>query len=155
MSLPFCYPSAMKNPLPRLAPAILLLCAALTLSAPASAQDWAKSILDKSPRHQEWVKVKYGSRTVDAFVVYPEVSHKAPVVLLIHEIFGLSDWARSMADDSPPWATSSSHPTCFRATAPTAEAPARSLTSNPSSRPSPASTPAPSPPTSTPPPTTR
>jgi len=32
-------------------------------------------------------------------VVYPEVSHKAPVVLLIHEIFGLSDWARSMADD--------------------------------------------------------
>jgi carboxymethylenebutenolidase len=99
MSLPFCYPSAMKNLLPRLAPAILLLCAALTLSAPASAQDWAKSILDKSPRHQEWVKVKYGSRTVDAFVVYPEVSHKAPVVLLIHEIFGLSDWARSMADD--------------------------------------------------------
>ena len=37
--------------------------------------------------------------TVNAFVVYPEVSHKAPVVLLIHEIFGLSDWARSMADD--------------------------------------------------------
>ena len=36
---------------------------------------------------------------MDAFVVYPEVSHKAPVVLLIHEIFGLSDWARSMADD--------------------------------------------------------
>jgi carboxymethylenebutenolidase len=32
-------------------------------------------------------------------VVYPEVSHKAPVVLLIHEIFGLTDWARSMADD--------------------------------------------------------
>ncbi len=39
------------------------------------------------------------SRTVNAFVVYPEVSHKAPVVLLIHEIFGLTDWARSMADD--------------------------------------------------------
>ena len=45
------------------------------------------------------MKVKYGSRTVNAFVVYPEVSHKAPVVLLIHEIFGLSDWARSQADD--------------------------------------------------------
>ena len=91
----------MKNPLPRLARATaLVLCAALALVASrASAQDWAKSILDKSPRHQEWVKVKYGSRTVDAFVVYPEVSHKAPVVLLIHEIFGLSDWARSMADD--------------------------------------------------------
>ena len=95
----------MKNPLPRLArAATLVLCATLVLAAPrAQAQDWAKSILDKSPRHQEWVKVKYGTganaRSVDAFVVYPEVSHKAPVVLLIHEIFGLSDWARSMADD--------------------------------------------------------
>jgi carboxymethylenebutenolidase len=36
---------------------------------------------------------------VQAFVVYPEVKEKAPVVLVIHEIFGLSDWARSMADD--------------------------------------------------------
>jgi carboxymethylenebutenolidase len=73
--------------------------AALALTAPAGAQDWAKALLNKSPRHQEWVKVTHGSRTVDAFIVYPEVSHKAPVVLLIHEIFGLSDWARSMADD--------------------------------------------------------
>jgi carboxymethylenebutenolidase len=94
----------MKNQLPRLArTAALVLCTALALTAPAAAQDWAKTILNKSPRHQEWVKVKYGTganaRTVDAFVVYPEVSHKAPVVLLIHEIFGLSDWARSMADD--------------------------------------------------------
>ena len=93
----------MKNPLPRLVRTILLLAGALALAAPsaapASAQDWSKAILNKSPRHQEWVKVKYGNRTVDAFVVYPEVSHKAPVVLLIHEIFGLSDWARSMADD--------------------------------------------------------
>ncbi|MGA2570278.1 MAG: dienelactone hydrolase family protein [Terracidiphilus sp.] len=91
----------MKTLLPHLARvAAALLCAALALTAPQSfAQDWAKTILNKSPRHQEWVKVKYGSRTVDAFVVYPEVSHKAPVVVLIHEIFGLSDWARSMADD--------------------------------------------------------
>jgi carboxymethylenebutenolidase len=36
---------------------------------------------------------------VQAFVVYPEVKEKAPVVLVIHEIFGLSNWARSMADD--------------------------------------------------------
>jgi carboxymethylenebutenolidase len=96
----------MKNSLPRpVRIGALLLCAALALTAiaiaapRAQAQDWAKAKLDKSPRHQEWVKVKYGSRTVDAFVVYPEVSHKAPVVLLIHEIFGLTDWARSMADD--------------------------------------------------------
>ena len=79
---------------------LIALCAVLAFAMPsATAQDWAKQMLEKSPRHQEWVKVTYGSRTVEAFVVYPEVSHKAPVVLLIHEIFGLSDWARSMADD--------------------------------------------------------
>ena len=96
----------MMEPLPRFSRQLFLsLCAAFALAALAcatpfaSAQDWAKLKLDKSPRHQEWVKVTYGGRTVDAFVVYPEVSHKAPVVVLIHEIFGLSDWARSMADD--------------------------------------------------------
>ncbi len=91
----------MKNSLPRFSRSVIgLLCAALAFAGPAAlSQDWAKAKLDKSPRHQEWVKVKYGDRTVDAFVVYPEASHKAPVVLLIHEIFGLSDWARSMADD--------------------------------------------------------
>jgi carboxymethylenebutenolidase len=93
----------MKNRLPTSA-ANWLTCAALigalAFAAPAAlSQDWAKALLNKSPRHQEWVKVTHGSRTVDAFVVYPEVGHKAPVVLLIHEIFGLSDWARSMADD--------------------------------------------------------
>jgi len=90
----------MTSPLPRPVRTILLSFATLALIAPtAIAQDWAKTLLNKSPRHQEWVKVTYGNRTVDAFVVYPEVSHKAPVVLLIHEIFGLTDWARSMADD--------------------------------------------------------
>jgi carboxymethylenebutenolidase len=91
----------MKTRLPRFSRSVVLFFGvALALAAvPAFAQDWAKQKLDKSPRHQEWVKITYGSRTVDAFVVYPEVSHKAPVVLLIHEIFGLSDWARSMADD--------------------------------------------------------
>ena len=90
----------MKNPLPRLHPFVtVFVCAACGITAAAHSQDWAKTVLNKSPRHQEWVKVTYGSRTVNAFVVFPEVSHKAPVVLLIHEIFGLTDWARSMADD--------------------------------------------------------
>lgn len=64
----------------------------------ASAQDWARQILDKSPRHGEWVQIKHGNRTVSAFVVYPEVKQKAPVVIVIHEIFGLSDWVRTVAD---------------------------------------------------------
>ncbi|HZS25781.1 MAG TPA: dienelactone hydrolase family protein [Candidatus Angelobacter sp.] len=54
--------------------------------------------MEKSPRHSEWVPLKHGNRTVQAFVVYPEVKHKAPVIIVIHEIFGLTDWARSMAD---------------------------------------------------------
>jgi carboxymethylenebutenolidase len=62
------------------------------------AQDWAKQKLDKSPRHGEWVQIKHDNRTVHAFVVYPETKAKAPVVIVIHEIFGLTDWVRSVAD---------------------------------------------------------
>src|SRR5215471_2442998 len=61
-------------------------------------QDWAKQRLDKSPRHQEWVAVKNGQRTVNSFIVYPEVKNKATAVLVIHEIFGMTDWVRSVAD---------------------------------------------------------
>lgn len=62
------------------------------------AQDWAKQTLEKSTRHQEWVSVKHDNRVVQTFVVYPETKGKAPVVIVIHEIFGLTDWARSVAD---------------------------------------------------------
>lgn len=72
---------------------VLLFCLSFGFS-----QEWAKQNLEKSPRHSEWVPLKHGNRTVQAFVVYPEVKHKAPVIIVIHEIFGLTDWARSMAD---------------------------------------------------------
>jgi carboxymethylenebutenolidase len=65
----------------------------------ANAQEWAKDRLEASPRHREYVPIKHGDRTIQTFVVYPEIKQKAPVVILIHEIFGLSDWAKSMADD--------------------------------------------------------
>jgi len=68
------------------------------LAATVTAQDWAKARLDQSPRHLESVMVKYGDREVNCLVAYPEVSNKAPAVIVIHEIFGLSDWARSVAD---------------------------------------------------------
>jgi carboxymethylenebutenolidase len=61
-------------------------------------QDWAKARVDKSPRHQEWVDVKYGNRVVKSFMVFPEVKSKATAVVVIHEIFGLTDWVRSFAD---------------------------------------------------------
>lgn len=55
--------------------------------------------LNSSPRHGEWVMVSVPpSDSVKAWVVYPERSTKAPVVIVIHEIFGLSDWVRSVAD---------------------------------------------------------
>src|SRR5437764_560754 len=68
------------------------------LLLPACAQEWAREVLNKSPRHGEWVTVKHGDRSVQAFVVYPEKKDKAPAVLVIHEIFGLTDWVRSVAD---------------------------------------------------------
>lgn len=74
----------------------LLLCFTIQFAA---TQDWAKARLAASPRHYEYVSLKHGDRTVQAFVVYPEVKSKAPVVLLIHEIFGLTDWAKEMADE--------------------------------------------------------
>src|SRR5436309_11560296 len=76
---------------------VVCLCV-LALAVPAAAQDWAKARLEKSPRHGEWVKVKHGNREVHSFVVYPEVKDKATAVVVIHEIFGLTDWVRGVAD---------------------------------------------------------
>ncbi len=64
----------------------------------ATAQDWARQQVEKSPRHREWVAVKYGDRSVEMFVVYPEAKDKTPVVLIIHEIFGMTDWVQDLAD---------------------------------------------------------
>jgi len=78
---------------------LLLLLGILDLLAtPLPAQDWAKARLEKSPRHMEWVKVKIGEREVNCFVAYPEVKDKATAVVVIHEIFGLTDWVRGVTD---------------------------------------------------------
>src|SRR5262245_9543455 len=62
-------------------------------------QDWAKAQLAKSPRHREWVKVKNGNREVNALVIYPEVKKKATAVVVIHEIFGMTDWVQQLTDE--------------------------------------------------------
>jgi carboxymethylenebutenolidase len=67
-------------------------------AATATAQDWAKDRLEKSPRHLEWVKVKHGAREVNCFIAFPEVKEKATSVVVIHEIFGLTDWVRGVTD---------------------------------------------------------
>src|ERR1700761_1105153 len=79
---------------------LLALPLSLALATAAHAQDWAKDNLARSPRHGEFVTIhEAGGRNLQAWVVYPEVKEKAPVVVMIHEIFGMSDWAREMADE--------------------------------------------------------
>lgn len=76
--------------------------AALALAAEPGlppAEDQAKAALEHSPRHGEWVDVPAaGAKPLRAFVVYPERKDKAPVVIVIHEIYGLTDWIRGVAD---------------------------------------------------------
>lgn len=76
-------------------------------AAPASRKDslppseeTAKAALERSPRHGEYVDVAlpFGGTPIRTWVVYPERKDKAGVVLLIHEIFGLTDWMRGVAD---------------------------------------------------------
>jgi carboxymethylenebutenolidase len=63
------------------------------------AQDWAVARLEKSPRHREWVTVKHDGRSVETFLAYPESKDSTPVVLVIHEIFGMTDWVQEVADE--------------------------------------------------------
>jgi len=59
----------------------------------------APSRLGSSPRHGEWVTVHTGGGdSLRTWVVYPERSTKAPVILVVHEVYGLSSWIRSVAD---------------------------------------------------------
>jgi carboxymethylenebutenolidase len=71
----------------------------LLLAPAAFAQDWARTQVDKSPRHREWVVVKHDNRAVSANLVYPESKDKTPVVLVIHEIFGMTDWVEELTDE--------------------------------------------------------
>ena len=78
------------------------------VAAPAPARDpnlppseqQAKAALEKSPRHGEYVDIKLpsGGTPIRSYVVYPERKDKAGTVILIHDIGGLSDWMRGVAD---------------------------------------------------------
>jgi carboxymethylenebutenolidase len=95
---------------------LVLIVLALTLSAfylfaanksvPAKSaalpagEETAKAALDSSPRHGEMVDIPLasGGAPLRTWIVYPEKKEKAGVVLIIHEIYGLSDWIRGVAD---------------------------------------------------------
>jgi carboxymethylenebutenolidase len=79
---------------------LVCFCAPLVRSVSAEEyKDFGRDRLNSSPRHAEWVDIKSGDRTIKAFVVYPERKDKAPVMLVIQEIFGLTDWLRSLCDE--------------------------------------------------------
>ncbi len=79
----------------------LALCAS-AVAAPASLPpdaEHAVEALTNSPRHGEWVTIeREGGAPIKTWVSYPERAGKAPVVIVIHEIFGMTDWVRSVAD---------------------------------------------------------
>ena len=60
----------------------------------------AKAALERSPRHHEWVDIAVPGKDakVTAFIAFPERKDKAPVVIVIQEIYGLTDWIRAVAD---------------------------------------------------------
>ncbi|MBM3290010.1 MAG: dienelactone hydrolase family protein [Candidatus Hydrogenedentes bacterium] len=78
----------------------LLSTAALAAPALPPSDKTAKEAIDQSPRHGEYAEVPLPGSDVKikCFVVYPEVKDKAPVVIVIHEIFGMTDWVNSVAD---------------------------------------------------------
>lgn len=70
----------------------------LTWQDQQRAQAWAGAALRASPRRHEWVEIALGGRTLKAFVTYPEGERRAPAVLVLHEVFGLTDSTLATAD---------------------------------------------------------
>ncbi len=71
----------------------------LDTGGPPPDAEEARPALETSPRHGEWVTIGVGAGdSVRAWVVHPERSDAAPVVVVVHEIYGLTAWVRSVAD---------------------------------------------------------
>jgi carboxymethylenebutenolidase len=64
-----------------------------------AAQGWATQKLAASPRRREWVTLDAGGQALRACVIYPQDRPKAPVVLVLHEVFGLTDSTLNTADE--------------------------------------------------------
>ncbi|MBE7536946.1 MAG: dienelactone hydrolase family protein [Opitutaceae bacterium] len=87
------------NPLPLIYTRTLAVLLAFLVGSCVSAQDWAKAKTEQSPRHLEWTTLRRDGRELACYVGYPEVSEKATAVVMIHDIWGMSPWARGMVDD--------------------------------------------------------
>jgi len=82
---------------------ILAFCSFHTLHSQVlpPSNETARDSLEQSPRHGEYVGIEFPEYDypINAWVVYPERPTRAPVIIVIHEIFGLTDWIRAIADD--------------------------------------------------------
>src|SRR3982750_1364093 len=85
--------------------AVSYILVALVAALAGAAAMWLKAgrvprgpAADSVTTHGEWVKIKRGKDTIRAYVAYPERKTKAPAVIVIHEIFGLTDWEPTVAD---------------------------------------------------------
>jgi carboxymethylenebutenolidase len=78
--------------------ALLVGAAMWTYKGPAVQPVPAKFPGDSVTTHGEWVYIKSGRDSVRAYVAYPERKTRAPAVIVIHEIFGLTKWEPTVAD---------------------------------------------------------
>src|SRR5579864_3508965 len=99
----------MKKDLALLAGAAAVIFIVLVMSTPRTSErrvvhstlpsaDTAKTVLNATYRHRQWVNVEAGSSSIRAFIVYPQRSNKAPVVVVTASGQGPSDWIRAVAD---------------------------------------------------------
>ncbi|WP_427917945.1 dienelactone hydrolase family protein [Streptomyces sp. cg40] len=66
--------------------------------AQQASQSFATAQLAASPRTSRWVSLRFHGQTMRAWVDYPVGRKNAPVVLVLHEVFGLTDSTRNTAD---------------------------------------------------------
>lgn len=79
--------------------AAVAVTAGATLTLAAGPRDRLTELLESARTHGEWVKYTgAGGDTVMAYIAYPERADPAPAMIVIHEIFGLSDWIRTVVD---------------------------------------------------------
>ena len=89
----------MNTPKIKLGRTVIFLLLAVMAALRAQAQPWARERLEASPRHLEWKTVQHDGREVACYVGYPEVKDRSTAVVVIHDVWGMSDWARGIVDD--------------------------------------------------------
>lgn len=92
LGAPLAFSQALESPSPQAV-------STLTWADLDKSQAYATGKLAKSARRKEWVAITRASRELRAWVIYPAVKRKAPVVLVLHEVWGLTDSTINMGDE--------------------------------------------------------